>query len=363
MPISALAKYRDIGQGNYNLNSLPISRITIHNAYTVGNCDKLSSILRHNGECTWHYGIGNDGIIGAFVDELDRTSGTGDANNDTTTINIQVCNSSSNGWTISEEAYTSLVELCADICLRNNISSLKYTGKLKGSNLTLHRWYNSKTSCPEKSIESRLPSLVTAVNSKLDMDANKREEYLADYKIAVNPYIAHIPATMEHIDTKRLTDNGVVGVTVDVGQAYDVVHLPTDKYANPLFTSQVTQLSKSKLPYAGMLTVRARSVEEADIETKALKSALNFTTWPLGIWLKLDLGNSSKHINDMILTKYYNFLDSQGFGQKCGIFADRRNIEKFNWANFCTMYYLWIDDNVSNVEVLDAVLVPELFVI
>ena len=68
--------------------------------------------------------------------------------------------------------YRSLVNLCADICKRNNIKELKWKadksliGKPEEQNMTVHRWFANK-SCPGPYIYERLGQIASEVNAIL----------------------------------------------------------------------------------------------------------------------------------------------------------------------------------------------------
>jgi hypothetical protein len=68
-----------------------------------------------------------------------------------------------------------LIELCADICERNNIKELKWKGdksligKTNEQNITVHRWFANKA-CPGDYIYNRLGRIADEVNKKLNPD-------------------------------------------------------------------------------------------------------------------------------------------------------------------------------------------------
>ena len=72
----------------------------------------------------------------------------------------------SGDWHVSDAAFEQLVELCADICRRNDIEKLVYTGDESG-NLTIHKMFNSETECPGPYLESRMEDIAAAVNERL----------------------------------------------------------------------------------------------------------------------------------------------------------------------------------------------------
>jgi N-acetyl-anhydromuramyl-L-alanine amidase AmpD len=91
-------------------------------------------------EMSANYAIGNDGRITLTCPEGDRSWCSASPWNDNRAVTIEVSNSAygdASGWPIGDKAYNSLIKLCADICRRNNIPKLVFTGDRSGS-LTFH---------------------------------------------------------------------------------------------------------------------------------------------------------------------------------------------------------------------------------
>jgi len=76
-------------------------------------------------------------------------------------------------WHVSDSVLERLIELCTDICRRNGIVALNYTGN-KNGNLTMHKWF-AATACPGPYLESKFPYIASEVNKRLqkaDTSAN-----------------------------------------------------------------------------------------------------------------------------------------------------------------------------------------------
>ena len=145
----------------------PITKITIHHAAGVISGANLQGWGR-SPSCgaSWHYGIGNDGVIGQLIDERNRPWTSSSAANDHQAITIEVSNSVSGGeWPVGEKAFNALLDLCTDICKRNGISKLVFDGTPNGS-LTHHSMF-AKTSCPGKYLLDRFPQICAEVNKRL----------------------------------------------------------------------------------------------------------------------------------------------------------------------------------------------------
>jgi hypothetical protein len=124
-----------------------------------------------------NYGIGKDGRIAVYVDEKDRSWCSSNAANDHRAITIECASDRQHPYAINDAVYKSLVDLCADICKRNNIKQLKWKanrnliGRPDKQNLTVHRWFANK-SCPGDYIYSRLGKIANEVNAKLASNTN-----------------------------------------------------------------------------------------------------------------------------------------------------------------------------------------------
>ena len=142
-----------------------IDKITIH--HMAGNLSvETCGNLFQTREASANYGIGSDGRIALYVDEKDRSWASSSPSNDYRAVTIEVANNTgSPKWTISDEAYASLIKLVVDICKRNNIKQLNYTGDASG-NLTMHCFF-AATACPGAYLKSKYPDIVNKVNSQL----------------------------------------------------------------------------------------------------------------------------------------------------------------------------------------------------
>lgn len=115
-----------------------------------------------------NYGIDSSGRIGLFVEERDRAWTSSSKENDDQAVTIEVANDEIGGeWHVSDASYEALLTLCVDICERNGIEELVFTGDREG-NLTLHKMFSDKTECPGPYLESRMEDIAQEVNRRLD---------------------------------------------------------------------------------------------------------------------------------------------------------------------------------------------------
>lgn len=171
MSNSNMVAYTKISPNKTSPRNHKIDTITIH--HMAGDCsiETCANIFAPTSrKASSNYGIGSDGRVGMYVEEKDRSWCSSNGTNDHRAITIEVADDSNKEpWHSSQKAMTSLVLLCADICRRNGIESLRYTGD-KSGNLTLHKWFTS-TSCPGAYLESQMPKIASEVNALLKSGA------------------------------------------------------------------------------------------------------------------------------------------------------------------------------------------------
>lgn len=151
MSDSNLVQYRNLTR-NYSRRTATISKITIHHAAGVGSAQSITdSFMPASRKASANYCIGNDGKIGQSVLEQNRAWTSSSSWNDNQAVTIEVSNSAKGGeWPISKAAYSSLIDLCVDICQRNGIKSVNYTGTKQGV-LTEHRMFAATQCVPVES--------------------------------------------------------------------------------------------------------------------------------------------------------------------------------------------------------------------
>lgn len=149
--------------------SKPISKITIH--HMAGNSGLRSvgdRFARRDVQASANYGIDSEGNVALFVEETNRAWTSKNRDNDEESITIEVANDEVGGnWHVSDEAFDKLVELCVDICERNGIEEINYTGDTTG-NLTYHGMFDKSTACPGPYMKSRMDDLANAINAELE---------------------------------------------------------------------------------------------------------------------------------------------------------------------------------------------------
>lgn len=176
MSNSPLVQYTRISPNSNNPRNHVIDTITIHHTGGVISVESLGDIFANPGrQASSNYGIGCDGRIAMFVEEQNRSWCSSSWENDHRAITIEVSNCQNGGnWPVSDYVLSRLIELCVDICKRNGIKRLNFTGDTTG-NLTMHKWFAS-TECPGPYLESKFPYIAEEVNKRLEPIELKYEE-------------------------------------------------------------------------------------------------------------------------------------------------------------------------------------------
>ena len=164
---SPLVVFRQISPNKNSPRTQPIRKITIHHTAGVISIENLGAwFAQSSTQASSNYGVGNDGRIGLYVEEKDRSWCSSSPDNDHQAVTIEVSNSATGGnWPVSDKALAATIELCADICKRNGIDRLIYIGTTAG-NLTRHDLFVNKN-CPGVYLGGRFPYIVDEVNRRL----------------------------------------------------------------------------------------------------------------------------------------------------------------------------------------------------
>lgn len=218
----------------HSTRKYPIDTITIHcfvgQVTAKQGCDYFATNGKSNSA---QYVVGCDGSIGLCVDEKYRAWTTGGsyknngytgAENDHHAITIECASESKEPYAITEKAYTSLINLCTDICKRNGIKKLVWSTnkedriyRRNGANLTVHRDYDAR-SCPGNYIYNRLGDIANAVNSRL----NNAEPEQPIMPISKFPYLVKINTDVLNVRKYAGTQYPIT-TTVKRGQVYTIV--------------------------------------------------------------------------------------------------------------------------------------------
>ena len=174
---SPLAVYTKLSPNNSGQRNHSIDRITPH--CVVGQMqieDLLGWLANPSTKASANYGIGKDGRIGLGVPENIRSWCSSSSANDNRAVTIECASDKTHPYAFNDKVYRSLINLCVDVCKRNNKKKLLW---LKDKNttlnyqpapdemmLTVHRWFANKE-CPGEWLMERLGDLAEKVTKEL----------------------------------------------------------------------------------------------------------------------------------------------------------------------------------------------------
>lgn len=144
-----------------------IDKITIHHTAGKLSIENLGRVFsKEKKKASANYGVGDDGRVGLFVPESERSWASSNVKNDYRAVTIDVVNSKKGGdWEVGDVALAKTIELCIDICKRNGIRKINFTGDENG-NLTMHKYFTN-TTCPGPYLESKFPYIAEEINKGL----------------------------------------------------------------------------------------------------------------------------------------------------------------------------------------------------
>ena len=145
-----------------------VKKITIHHMAGDMSLEELGDVFSNGDRAvSATYGIDVDGRVGLYVEESNRPWSSRNVENDDQSITIEVANDTvGDDWHVSAKSYESLIQLCIDICKRNGIEKLVWTGDASG-NLTTHDMF-ADTECPGPYLKAQMKNIANSVNKRLE---------------------------------------------------------------------------------------------------------------------------------------------------------------------------------------------------
>lgn len=181
---SPMVVYTKLSPNHSGQRTHSIDRITPH--CVVGQCsvETLGSIFAPSSrQASSNYGIGEDGRVGMYVEEKNRSWCSSSNANDQRAVTIECASDNTEPYAFKDVVYQTLIKLCVDICQRNGKkkllwlgdkdTTLAYTPKADEMVLTVHRWFANK-SCPGSWMYARMGDLASKVTAQLG--GSKQEE-------------------------------------------------------------------------------------------------------------------------------------------------------------------------------------------
>lgn len=165
MSNSPLVTYTAKTNHYYSRNGQKIDKIFVHHMagnLTVKQCGNVFKTR----EASANYGI-NGKNIGLYVDEANAAWHCSNKAYNQRSIGIELANDggASTNWHVSDATIATCIELIVDICKRNGIKKINYTGNLNG-NLCMHCW-TASTACPGGYMKTKFKYIAEQVNKKL----------------------------------------------------------------------------------------------------------------------------------------------------------------------------------------------------
>ena len=210
MSRSSLVDYVKISPNSSNPRDNKIKKITIHHMagnLTVEGCGNV--FQNKNRQASSNYGVDSNGRVGLYVEEENRAWTSSNRVNDNQAVTIEVANDGGDpDWHVSDKALAKTIWLCVDICRRNCIDRLNFTGDSSG-NLTMHKMFTA-TTCPGPYLESKMQYIANEVN-KILSDNTESNDVL--YRVQVGAYGVKENAERK---LKELKSAGFDGFIVEV---------------------------------------------------------------------------------------------------------------------------------------------------
>ena len=178
MSNSTLINYTKLSPNHSGKRKYLIDRITPHCIVGQLSVETLGSIFANpNRKASCQYGIGADGRVGLYCDETNRSWCSSSADNDNRAVTIECASDRTHPYTFNNTVYQKLIDLCADICIRNGKSKLLWipdratalSYKILDNEmlLTVHRWFANKA-CPGDWLYARLGEVANKVNERIN---------------------------------------------------------------------------------------------------------------------------------------------------------------------------------------------------
>lgn len=167
MSNSKLVNYTRLSPNCSSRGGAKIDRITIHHMAGNLSVETCGSVFAPSSrQASSNYGVDSKGRVGLYVPESKRAWTSSSSANDRRAVTIEAANDQVGGnWHVSDKALAKTIELCVDICRRNGIKKLNYTGDTSG-NLTKHCWF-ANTNCHGPYLGSKFPYIACEVNKSL----------------------------------------------------------------------------------------------------------------------------------------------------------------------------------------------------
>lgn len=235
-------------------NGKKISKIIIHHMAMNGSALACYNAWKTR-EGSAHYAISSNGEIGQLVDEKYRAWSVANAAADSVAVTMELANDggASSNWHVSDKAIAACIKLCIDICKRNGISKLTFTGNTSG-NLVMHKYYMA-TACPGPYLASKFSYIANQVNKGLGAkeSSEPKKDATKSWTTYKTPFIVRVECSdlyvrkgpgIEKYGRQTLSINGKKTQFCPVG-AYTITEVKTaDGYSWGKLKSSTAEIPK-----------------------------------------------------------------------------------------------------------------------
>lgn len=173
MSNSPLVVFKQLTPNHSGARTHKIDTITPHCVVGHLSLQTLANVFAPpSRRASSNYGIDDNGQIGMFVEEKNRSWCTSSNANDQRAITIEIASDTRDPYRMTNGAIDGLIKLSVDICQRNNIPKLLWKadksliGRPDLQNITVHRWFDPRQ-CPGDYLYNRLGEVADSVNKIL----------------------------------------------------------------------------------------------------------------------------------------------------------------------------------------------------
>lgn len=196
MSTSSLVSYTQISPNRNSPRNKPIRKITLHHMAGTLSLEQFgATVARASRAMSANYAIDKNGKIGLFCPEEDRSWCSSSPANDHQAITVEIANDgdAKTNWHVSDAALEAAVQLCVDVCRRNGMPGLTWTGNANGT-LTCHYMFTA-TACPGPYLKSKMAWIADEVNRRLAGETGQGSGLNAGDKLRLKRIKLYISST------------------------------------------------------------------------------------------------------------------------------------------------------------------------
>ncbi|MFA6837202.1 MAG: N-acetylmuramoyl-L-alanine amidase [Fibrobacteraceae bacterium] len=194
---SSLVVHTKLSPNNSGKRTAKIDTFTPHVVVGHISLKNLGAwFAKESTQASSNYGVDDEGQIGLFVEEKNRSWCTSSGVNDHRAITVEIASDAKHPYAITNGAMDGLIKLGVDVCKRNGIPKLLWKadknliGKVDQQNITSHRWFSAKA-CPGDYLFGRLGEVAEEVNKILVPAAIVVPTSGFPYQVTVNTEVLH----------------------------------------------------------------------------------------------------------------------------------------------------------------------------